>query len=244
MKSARISLNMLFVALVLMFVISCNKNQKTETGSQDEIVETPIVDPEEIFENEYVKAVMVSLKPNEALASHDASKRVIYSLTNYTIRWEENGEDLGAKSWKEGDTHAHDASVHSATNIGSSTAEWVAFVRKDEQLPDCSPYSIDNDVNAVSPDFTKLLLDNENLRITEVSLPAEAEIPTHAGMNRLVYSLSDYEIQFESDKSGSREKAFTRGDTHWHEGCMHSVKNIGTSVARFLVISFKVSENG
>jgi hypothetical protein len=235
MRSKNSILSVLLLALVAGSIISCGGNN--QKGA--EVTESPQAEPVEIFQNEYVKAVKVVLEPNQELASHDGEKRVIYSLSDYSLEWTENGVKEGMKSWKAGETHAHDAGVHAAKNIGNTTAEWIAFIKKDTELPDCSSYSLDNDINSVATDFAKLLLDDENFRITEVTLPIGGEIPTHSGINRLVFALSNYKILFESDKSDSGEKSFSTGDIHWHEGCMHSLKNIGDGEARFLVISFK-----
>ncbi len=230
-----------FLGICMFLVSACGDGKPTESKDQTtaETSTQKEVDATEIFANDYVRVVKVSLAPGENLASHEGNARVIYSLSDYSIEWEEKGENLGTKSWKKGDVHFHEAGQHSAKNNGESNAEWLAFVRKSEELPDCSDYSLENDVNAIAPDFANLLFDNDQFRVTEVVLPQGEAIPMHSGVNRLIYSLSDYQIKYESDKEGKAEKTFSRGEVHWHEACEHALENSGQSEARFLVIAYK-----
>ncbi len=135
--------------------------------------------------------------------------------------------------------HFHEQGIHSAKNNGSSTAKWLAFIKKDTELPDCSDNTLEKDINAAAPNFAKQLLDNERFRTTEVTIPEGGEIPTHSGINRIVYSRSDYQIMYKSDQEGSGEKQFKKGDLHWHESCRHSLENIGEKEAVFIVVAFK-----
>jgi hypothetical protein len=61
----------------------------------------------------------------------------------------------------------------------------------------------------------------------------------HAGINRIIYSLSDYDIKYDSGKDGSRNETFNQGDVHWHDACRHALENTGQTEAKFLVVGFK-----
>ncbi len=226
------------IVLALSLNACGNQEKKNQAGAGEEETVKEVM-PEVILENDYVKVVKVSLDPGEALASHQGEVRVIYSLTDYSIDWEEQGKQEGNKSWSRGDVHFHEAGQHSAINNGTTTAEWLAFTRKDVALPECGENTIENDVNSVASEFTNLLWDNDNYRITEVGLPIGESIPTHAGINRIIYSLTDYQIMYESNKEGNSEKKFQAGDVHWHEACQHALQNNGATEANFLVVSYK-----
>jgi quercetin dioxygenase-like cupin family protein len=233
------SINYLFsLAAFLLLFTACGKQGAQETENADTDM-AKIVSPEVVFENTYSEVVKVSLAPGEALAAHEGAERVIYSLSDYTIDWVEKGRDEGAKSWSEGDVHAHEAGEHSAQNNGNTTAEWLAFVKKEASLPDCADNTLDKDVNSVAADYAEQLFENAYFRVTEVSLPAGASIPMHSGINRIIYSLSDYQILYESDKEGTVEKSFKSGEVHWHDACQHALENTGETTARFLVVSYK-----
>ncbi len=230
----------LSILLLTIVLAACGNQDKKENQEAAEAPETvKAVAPEVVFENQYAEVVKVSLAPGEALAAHKGEKRVIYSLSDYSIEWEEAGKDEGTKTWKKGNIHFHEAGSHAAKNNGDSTAEWLAFVKKDVALPECGENTLENDVNSVAPDFADQRFDNEVFKITEVSLPQGENIPMHAGVNRIIYSLSDYQIVYESDQEGKGEKMFKSGNIHWHEACQHALENTGETEAKFLVIAFK-----
>ena len=228
-------------SLFMLLLSSCGNEKKSESTDAQNIVNKNFTEtaPEVLFENDYAKVSKASLAPADIQPTHDGETRIIYSLSDYTLDWEEKGEKMGAKSWKKGDVHFHEAGKHSALNTGSSTAEWIVFTRKDADLPDCEENTIENDVNSVAAEFANVLLDNDAFKVTEVTLPKGASIPMHSGINRIIYSLSDYQIAYESDSDGKSEKQFKTGEVHWHEACQHALQNNGESDARFLVVSYK-----
>ena len=103
-------------------------------------------------------------------------------------------------------------------------------------------------VKTVSPvvlfenDFAEAIFDNNDFRITKVYLSTGESIPMHSGISRIIYSLSDYDLKYESDTEGKLEKQFNSGDIHWHEACQHALENAGETEATFLVVSYKQSE--
>lgn len=231
----------IIVASLILLFFSCG-NEKKKTVGDNAAKETPEmteVTPQIVFENEFSKVSKISLAPNEYLGNHKGENRIIYSLNDYTIDWEENGENLGAKSWKKGDVHFHEAGAHSARNNSNTLAEWMVFTKKDVALPDCGKNSIDNDVTKVAPDFSKVLFENENFKVTKVMVPKGEKIASHSGINRIVYSLSDYSLNYNSDVEGEVDNSFNAGDIHWHESCMHDLENSGKTDAEYLVISYK-----
>jgi len=240
MKKSYLNIIILSSAFMLVFS-SCGSEKKEESTNSKNEVEEKItkVSPEVIFENDYTKVLKVSLAPGESQPTHNGENRVIYSLTDYSIDWKEQGEKLGTKSWKRGDTHFHKAGEHSAKNNGKTTAEWIVFTKKNADLPNCEQNTLENDVNSVSTEFANVLLDNDEFKITEVTLPKDASIPMHSGINRIIYSLSDYQIVYESDSQDKSEKQFKSDDIHWHEACQHALRNNGETDAKFLVVSYK-----
>lgn len=227
----------LFIAALVALLTACgseSRDSKEPANGKEQKV-SPIT----IFENDYSKVVKVALKPGEELAEHEGEVRLVYSLTDYTIDWYEQGQSLGEKSWKKGDVHVHKADKHSAKNIGSTPAEWVIFIRKTGELPDYGDQSLAKDVNSVAGDFAKQLFDNDQFRVTEVKLPVKEAIPSHDGINRIIYSLSDYTLRYQSDKTEPYEKSFKNGEAHWHISGEHAFQNTGSTEAHFLVVAFK-----
>lgn len=68
--------------------------------------------------------LQVELQPGDAQELHEGGWRAIYSLTDYTIEWREDG-DVEQKSWSAGDVHWHQPAQHAATNTGETQARWL-----------------------------------------------------------------------------------------------------------------------
>jgi len=238
MKKTLITLPAL-VLLILPLLIGCRTEKKADAQPVSEASGPEMVEPVSVYENDFVKVVHVVLDPGQALASHEGEERIIYSLSDYAIDWEEGGQDLGTKAWKTGEVHVHEAGQHAAENKGDSRAEWLAFVRKTSELPTCEGLSLEKDVNLVAGEAARMLYDDESFRVTEINLKTGESLPMHDGINRVIYALSDYTISYWSDETKTTEKVFKTGEAHWHEGCQHSMQNNGDTVARYLVVAFK-----
>ena len=55
----------------------------------------------------------------------------------------------------------------------------------------------------------------------------------HSGVNRIIYSLTDYQLLYESNLEDKGVKEFKTGDLHWHEACSHALENNGETEASF-----------
>lgn len=219
-----------------------NQQEQTATDSlsQEADTELPSRMATTVLENAYVRVKKMTLSPGADQPLHEGGPRVVYSLTDYKMSWREGEGEPTEKAWSAGDVHWHDAGTHAAANIGQSQAVFLIAMRTDQELPACDEAkALSNDVNKVSPDKAEVLFENEHTKVTKVTLEAGAEIPEHAGANRVIYALSDYSINFASDKEGTGEHSFEAGEAHWHEACTHSLANTGSTTAEFLVLAFK-----
>jgi len=241
MKRSKQFLSTIMAIAFISVFISCKRNAKKDAEKDKPTQELAVktVNPVILFENEYAKVVKVSLAPGESQPTHEGESRVIYALTDYSIDWEEQGEKLGIKNWKKGDVHFHDAGTHAAKNNGSTLAQWLVFSKKNVDLPECGENTVENDVISVSPNFAQTLFENKDFKMTHVNLSVGESIPMHSGINRIIYSLTDYSLKYESDKEGKLNKTFNSGEIHWHEACRHALENNGDTEAEFLVVSYK-----
>ena len=199
---------------------------------------TPLQQPRTLFENPSVRVLEFSLEPGEALPTHEGQRRVVYSLSNYQIRFTEGGT-ADETTWQEGDVHWHGADDHAVENIGTTTARFLVVARTDMGLTGETPAGDLQDAAAMDPDHGELLLDNEYARVVRVTLaPGEAQ-PLHQGLPRLVYSLTPYTIRYTEAGQDPIERSFQAGDAHWHEAGEHAVENTGATEARYVVIQFR-----
>ena len=226
---------LILISVALLIAISaCGRAEQNDTDQEESGI-TPV----SVFENDYAQVMKVTLEPGEQLVSHEAESRLVYPLSDYTLAWTEEGNEAETRMWRRSETHIHEAGFHSAVNTGSTVAEWIAFIRKTDDLPPCEEQSLESDVNLIDSEHTEIKFESDDFRITEVMLPVGEELPMHDGVNRIIYSLSDYTVLYASTVEGTMEKSFTAGDVHWHGGCRHALDNIGDTTAHYLVIAYK-----
>ena len=232
------TLNVLLVAL-LNLSLTCERQEKKppEEVTQDVVVPTP-QHAEPMFNNDYVKAVKFTLGPGDKLPLHQGTRRVIYSLSDYKIKWME-GDLQTEKQWKKGQVHWHDAAQHAVENIGKTEAEYLVVARKDAVLPLLEGDEISHAISQLDVAYSSVVFDNEDVRVMEVKIPSGEKQPMHSGGHRLVYALTAYDAKYRSDKMGTKESTVKAGTAHWHGPDKHAVENTGQTSANFLIFEFK-----
>ncbi|MBN1481016.1 hypothetical protein EH223_00915 [candidate division KSB1 bacterium] len=222
----------LFLAAALFFS-GCTQQQKVV----EDIVAAHPEHAKVVFENAYVNAVEFTLSPGDKLPLHKGGARVVYSLSDYKLKWTEADEE-SEKEWAKGDAHWHAGIDHAAENIGDTEAQYIVVTRTDSMLPDIGDYDISQDASQLDPEHAKNIFENEHVRIVEVMLPPGESQPLHQGINRLIYSLSSYNIKYVSDQI-DKETQTEQGEAHWHAADQHAVQNIGETDAHYIIFEFK-----
>ena len=229
-------MKVLFVLLLALFlVVSCG-TKKAEVV-EDIVAAAPGM-TKVVLENDYVRAIEFTVPAGEKLPLHKGAARVIYALSDYRILWTE-GSESSEKEWQKGQAHWHEAMVHALENIGETEAKFLVVARKEAPLSETGDYDVESDAAMVDAMHSQMVLDNDQVRVTEVQIPAGSAQPVHHGLNRLIYSLSDYTITYSSDKADDKESSFSAGEAHWHGADEHAVANSGETEAQFLIIQFK-----
>ena len=203
-------LKTVFVALIALVIIAGCAQEKVV----EDIVASHPDNTEVIFENDYVKAVVFTLKPGEALPMHKGGPRTIYALSDYVIKWTED-EDVSDKEWTKGDLHWHDAVAHAIENTGSTDARYLVVTRTAMALPDASDSDLSHDASQLDSEHSKILFENDHVRVIEVTLDKGESQPKHDGLNRLIYSLSDYQLEYSYYKMNAVETDKEAGFVHW-----------------------------
>jgi len=80
----------------------------------------------------------------------------------------------------------------------------------------------------------KVLLQNEYVAVTQVTLKPGEKSPERTSGNRLIYSLTAYTLTYRWDSRTAIEKRKT-GDFHVHPSGAHAEENAGKTTASFLV---------
>ncbi len=225
------------IVLLAALTLACGGERAPDAETPADSTTAAAPDPRaNVFSNAYAEAFTITLAPGQALPAHDGGARTVYALSDYTIRYTQGGE-TSEQSWKAGEAHFHDAGEHAMENIGTTEAKFLVVARTAQTLAPSEPHPEPNAPSGSGP--MQLLLDNDQVRVSEVRMPPGAELPRHPGLARLVYSLSDYTIGYASNDAAAETQSFTTGQAHWHEADEHVITNTGSTEARFLLVQFK-----
>lgn len=216
---------------IMLFVGGCGQQQEKDTTTHQ-------ANATDQFENEYIKVTEFMLKPGDKLPLHKGDPRAIYALSNFKIKWTE-GDQVSEKEWKKGDVHWHDALEHAVENIGDTDANYLVVSRKELALPEAGDYDIAQDASQLDSEHANSIFENEHIRIIEVKIATGESQPMHHGINRLIYSLTSYQIEYTSEQMDTKNSKIEAGDIHWHTADKHSVKNNGETLAHYLIFEFK-----
>src|SRR6266478_8595916 len=83
----------------------------------------------------------------------------------------------------------------------------------------------------LSPQYYKVLLENDQVRVLEYRLKAGEKEPMHSHAAGVVYVLSGAKLKFSYPDGRTEERAAATGETIWRGPSTHAEENIGDSDA-------------
>lgn len=98
------------------------------------------------------------------------------------------------------------------------------------------------DPAVVGPNVVKVLLENNRVRVFEAMLQPGEKLQMHSHPQSIVYFLSDFKLKSTYPDGKTVEAEAKQGTAAWREPITHEDENIGTTVARVLVIEMKGSK--
>ena len=90
-----------------------------------------------------------------------------------------------------------------------------------------------------SPQYYKVLLENDQVRVLEYHLKAGEKEPMHSHPAGVVYVLSGATVKFSYPDGRTEAKAAATGETIWRDPVTHAVENTGKTEARAIAIDLK-----
>ena len=90
-----------------------------------------------------------------------------------------------------------------------------------------------------SPQYYKVLIDNDEVRVLEYHLkPGETE-PMHSHARGFVYALSNAKLKISFPDGRAEEAMMKAGEAHWRESVTHAAKNVGDTEAHAIAVELK-----
>jgi hypothetical protein len=86
----------------------------------------------------------------------------------------------------------------------------------------------------------EVLIENDYIKAIKVDLEPSEELPWHKGKERVLYPLNDFEVEIKNLADDEPvEKLFQKDVPNWYQEQIHSVKNIGNTNAKYLIVMRK-----
>jgi len=186
--------------------------------------------------NDYVKVYEVTLAKGEKLPPHDSGNRIIYSLTNYSLKylW---GDRTTIEKRKAGDIHFHPNGVHAEENAGPEKISLLMIERTSTPLP---PVTLaGEDMAKMSPSNTHVIFDRDMAKVFEVTLPPRDAVGMHLGLYRVIYGVTAYELKVKTSDGKEQRVSGKKGSVRWETPSLHMVENPTNTVVKLLVFAFK-----
>lgn len=92
-----------------------------------------------------------------------------------------------------------------------------------------------------SPQYYKVLLENDQVRVLEYHLKPGEKEPMHSHGAGVVYVLSGAKLKFTYPDGKTEEKAAATGETIWRDPTTHAVENVGDAEAHAIAIDLKTA---
>ena len=225
----------LFISTVLLFFIACSSS---DISLLPEEVSPDVY--KVLLENDDIKILEVTFAPGQSDNMHEHYPATVYiveggkaqvTLPDGTVNEINPPSDFIL--------HNPEKAKHQVKNIGDNTMKIILFERKNTRtVTDTKEELILPE--EVSPDVYKVLLDNEEVKVTEVTFkPGQGdEMHQHGVMS--IYGITGGKLQNTSPDGTVREMEVADGFVgHRNTVTTHQMKNIGDTTVKVILVEHK-----
>jgi quercetin dioxygenase-like cupin family protein len=103
----------------------------------------------------------------------------------------------------------------------------------------CSVTAYAQDPVKTSPQYYKVLLENDQMRVFEYRLKPGEKEPMHSHSAGVIYWLSGAKLRITFPDGKTEERTVATGDTTWRDPVTHAVENIGDTEAHAIAVDLK-----
>lgn len=181
-----------------------------------------------------IRVVEATYKPGDASALHAHPDNAIYVAEGSTAEFTEKDGTKAVNEFKKGTIMVLPGGVHSVKNTGSTTLK-VILVEVNRPKGTISQDAT-LDATKVAPALYKLKSDTLGIRVLEITYKPGQASAMHAHPDNAIYVTEGSTSEF-TNKDGSKQvQTLKTGMTLVMPGGAHSVKNIGTTTTKAVLV--------
>jgi len=192
------------------------------------------------LENDSVRVCNVQVKPGEKIATHSHPDHLVYTINGGKVKFTFPDGKTKDVELKAGDATWIKAETHAGENVGTTELKLVVFELKKQVIIASKPKALPVDDQAkVAPESTKVLLDNDRVRLFETKIKGGGKLAKHSHPAYVVYAVTDAKIKVTNADGKTEEKSLAAGQAMWNEPTTHTVEFLGTAEVRSVVLELK-----
>ena len=195
-----------------------------------------------LFENDDARVIEVTGKPGDKSARNAHPDHVVYAINPGKVKFTLADGKTKEVSMKAGDVLWSAAETHESLLVEGKDFKVVVIELKKAPAAGAKPSKVaDADDQAKSAaDITKVLLDNDRVRVLETNLKPGGKLPKHAHPAHVVYAFTPAKVKFTNfPDQKTTEKSMEAGQAFAIGPVTHTVENVGTTDAHSLLVEIK-----
>ena len=195
-----------------------------------------------LFENDDARVIEVTGKPGDKSARHAHPDHVVYAVNAGKVKFTLADGKTKEVSMKAGEVLWSPAETHESELVEGKDFKVVVVELKKSPAAGAKPVKLaDADDQAKSAaDITKVLLDNDRVRVLETRLKPGGKLPKHAHPAHAVYAFTPATVKFTTyPDEKTAEKSMEAGQSFVSGPVTHTVENVGKTDAHSLLVEIK-----
>ena len=245
-------LNYKLMALATCFVFAaCNSGEKTETSTTTEdstqnktettdnsqAMDATVVAPavyKIVKDTAGIRVLEVTAKPGDSTGMHSHPDNVLYVVDGGKVEFTGQDGNKQTVELNSGMSNISGPETHNAKNVGNTTVKaYLVEVNRPNRAA-----TTDNPLDAtkVASNFYKTVKDTLNIRTIMVDYKPSTSSALHSHPDLVMYAIAASKVEFTRKDGSKQEMQIDKGMIVVIPADSHSVKNIGNTNAKVLLV--------
>ena len=182
-----------------------------------------------------IRVLNILYKPGDSSAMHSHPDNALYVIDGGKAEFTAKDGSKQIADFKAGMTMIGGSETHSVKNIGTTTMKGI-LVETNRPNQAANSYDVALDATKVASKFYKSVQDSLNMRIIMVDYKPGTSSALHSHPDLVMYVISPAKAEFTSKDGTKQVMALDKGMIAVIPSDTHSVKNIGNTNAKVVLI--------